>query len=233
MPLLILAKFSIAFVTPFVCMVGLFALFAVLSIRYENKRTESLKSVADELGMEFSIEEDSQLLSKLATFRTFTLGRNRSMKNVMKAETEDASLAIFEYSYRTGSGKNSTTVRFTVAAMEQSSFNFPAFSARPEGLMDRMGSALGFQDIDFDHHPEFSKAFVLKGENEVAIRNFFDTTILDVFVSKKDAYVEAGRGLITLRKHGRQKPEQIAEFMAEAYEFLNAFKAAKEEGVLV
>lgn len=226
--LFVFVEFLMPIFFVFVGFIAFTALNIVLRSHFEDKRTENLKTVADDLGMEFSDAEDAALLSKLQSFKTFQIGRKRKMKNVMKAETDEAKLAIFEYSYRVGSGKNSRNVRFTMAAMEQSGVRFPDFSARPEGLLDRMGAAVGFQDIDFDHHPEFSNAFVLKGENEVAIRSFFEPAILDLFATKKDAYVEAGRDLITLRKHGRQKPEQIAEFMSEAYEFLNAFKAAKQ-----
>ena len=49
----------------------------------------------------------------------------------------------------------------------------PRFALTREGLLHRVGAALGFQDIDFDEDPEFSKRFVLKGDDEHAIREIF------------------------------------------------------------
>lgn len=212
--------------SPFIFIIAGLAVFGVIfwiGTIYEKKRTEKVSAVADQLGLTFSPGEDHALLSKLQIFELFNKGRARKMKNVMTAETDTTSLGIFEYQYTTGSGKNSHTHKFTIAAMETPSLQLPQFTTRPEGFLDRIGSAMGFQDIDFDEHPEFSDAFVLKGENETAIRSFFDTRMLDLFASNKGIHVDAHGSLLTYRKKGRQKPEAIADFMAEAYEFLNAF----------
>ena len=212
--------------SPFVFIILGFAFFGLvfwIGIVFEKKRTEKISGVAEELGLQFSAEENGPLLGKLQVFQMFNKGRARKMKNVMTAETDAASLAIFEYQYTTGSGKNSKTHRFTVAAMETPALQLPQFTTRPEGFLDRIGSAMGFQDIDFDEHPEFSDAFVLKGEDETAIRAFFDQRMLDLFANNKGVYVDADGSMLTYRKPGRQKPEAIPDFMAEAYEFLNAF----------
>jgi len=195
-----------------------------LAILYERKRTEKMAVVAEELGLTFSAEQNNALLNKLQVFALFNKGRARKMKNVMTAATETTSLGIFEYQYTTGSGKNSHTHVFTIAAMETPSLQLPQFTTRPEGFLDRIGSAIGFQDIDFDEHPEFSDAFVLKGADEAAIREFFDTRMLDLFANNKGVHVDADGSMLTYRKKGRQKPESIPDFMAEAYEFLNQFQ---------
>jgi len=176
------------------------------------------------LGLEFSAEQDHELLGKLQVLPVFNKGRRRELKNVLKAETEDTSLAIFDYQFTTGSGKNTTTHKFTAASMERPNMQLPHFIVRPEGFIDRIGSAMGFQDIDFEQHPAFSRMFVLQGENETAIRAFFDKRVMDLFVTRRDALVEAGGSMLTFRKKGRQSPDKMAEFMGEAYDFLNAFE---------
>lgn len=214
------------FVFPILVIIGFLVAAGIaiwIGMIYEKKRTEKIATVAEELGLLFSAEQNSALLNKLQIFAMFNKGRGRKMKNVMTAETESTSLAIFEYQYTTGSGKNSKTHQFTMAAMETPTLQLPQFTTRPEGFLDRIGSAMGFQDIDFDEHPEFSHAFVLQGENESAIREFFDTRMLDLFARNKGVHVDAHGSMLTYRKKGRQKPESIPDFMAEAYEFLNAF----------
>ncbi len=214
------------FVIPILLILTSLAVMGIImwiAVRYEKKRTEKMATIAEELGLQFSAEQDNALLSKLQAFALFNKGRARKMKNVMTAETETTSLAIFEYQYTTGSGKNSHTHKFTMAAMETPTLQLPQFTTRPEGFLDGIGSAMGFQDIDFEEHSEFSDAFVLQGENETAIREFFDTRILDLFANHKGVHVDAQRSLLTYRRKGRQKPESIPDFMAEAYEFLNAF----------
>ena len=94
---------------------------------------------------------------------------------------------------------------------------------RPENLFDKIGAAIGFEDIDFDDHPEFSKAFILKGKNEEAIRHFFDAEMLELFTERQGIYVESAPGVFIYLKGGRKKPEQIREFMNDGYAVYAAF----------
>lgn len=204
---------------------SLVALIIYLVWRHEKKRTEALSIVAEQNGLQFSAEKNETLLAKLQAFSLFNKGRGKKMKNVMVAETELARMTIFDYQYTTGGGKNSQTHHHTLMAMESDSLNLPAFSLKPEGFFDRIGAKMGFQDIDFDEHPEFSSAFVLKGKDEVAIRQFFDGPMMDLFVQHKGISVEAQLGLFTYRKGGRKQPPEIRGFMTEGYAF---FKALSE-----
>jgi len=184
----------------------------------EKKRTAALIAVASELGLEFSATKDDKLLEGMQIFSLFNRGHSRKMKNVMKAETETANLTIFDYLYTTGGGNSSRTHAQTVVAMESEALNIPNIKLRPEGFFDRVGSALGFQDIDFESHAEFSKSFVLQGQDEGAVRAFFDTELLDFFTEKQGSYVESVPGVfIFFRGGGRRKPQQIREIMDEGF----------------
>ena len=184
----------------------------------EKKRTAALSAVASELGLEFSATKDDKLLERMQIFSLFNRGHSRKMKNVMKAETETANLTIFDYLYTTGGGNSSRTHAQTVVAMESEALNIPNIKLRPEGLFDGVGSALGFQDIDFESHAEFSKSFVLQGQDEGAVRAFFDTELLDFFTEKQGSYVESVPGVfIFFRGGGRRKPQQIREIMDEGF----------------
>lgn len=190
-----------------------------LIFRYEKKRTAELEIVASELGLQFTPQGDERLLAMLQQFRLFNRGHSRRMKNVMTAVTEHTTLTIFDYQYTTGGGKNSHTHSRTLVALESAAFQFPQFSVRPEGFGDKLASKLGFQDIDFDHHPDFSSKFVLQADDENAVRRFFTSQILDLFVSRPDVSVDAAPGLITYWKPRRMKPEEIHDLMSEAYDF--------------
>ncbi len=213
-------------------MVAVFVILGILAIigvvlglvyLYEKKRTESLTTVAADLGLDFSPTENDGLLEKMQIFSLFNKGHSRKIKNIMKAETEATNLMIFDYQYTTGHGKNQHTHQQTVVAMESNSLGLPKFSMRPEGFFSKIGAALGMQDIDFDDHPEFSKSFVLKGENEAAIRKFFDAKLLDFLAARKKSYIESAPGVFIFVHRGRKKPEQIKELMNDGYAVYAAF----------
>ncbi len=194
------------------------------SMHLEKKRTADMRDVAGALGLEFFESGHDQLLSRLGRFQLFNSGRGRVMKNAILGQTEVATIAIFDYRYTTGSGKNQTTYNQTVVAMESESLELPSFTMRPEHFFDKVGSALGFQDIDFDDHPQFSKLFVLKGPDEAAIREFFDTPLLDFFAALPGIYFECAPGMfIYFRAGKRQKVDDLRRYLEDGYSVYQAF----------
>lgn len=189
----------------------------------EQKRTEALGEFAGGLGLDFSPTQDEPLLTELQIFKLFNSGHSRQMKNVIKGVTDIATIAIFDYQYSTGSGKNRKTHSNTIVAMKSDDLTIPIFTMRPENLFDWFGSAIGLQDIDFDEHPEFSKSFVLKGENEEAIRKFFDIPLLDFFAEKKGITFEGAPGTFIYMHGGRKKPEELSNYLKEGYSVYAAF----------
>lgn len=207
---------------PFV-IIGVIVVFVVGGIIYsmyaEKKRREQLQAAADEMGLTFFLEGDDVLFSRLSAFNLFNQGRGRKMTNLIQGDSGEVKIAIFDYQYTTGSGKNSHTHRLSIACLESPDLNCPDFTMRPEGMFDRIGSALGFQDIDFDSHPTFSDMFLLKSSNEQAVREYFKPPLLEFFETKKGISVEAQPGIMFFNRGGRRvNPLQLKDLLSDAYE---------------
>ena len=95
----------------------------------------------------------------------------------------------------------------------------PSFALRPEGMLDKIGGAMGFQDIDFESHPKFSKMFVLQGPDENAVRSLFTPALLEFFEEKSGITIQTvPGGLLYFRGTRRARPEEFKDLLAEAYE---------------
>ena len=187
------------------------------SIWHEKKRREQLAELADELGLVFQPEGNTQLHTQVSSFALMGQGRERKMANLIHGETDEVRIALFDYQFTTGSGKQKTTHKQTVASLQSTSLECPHFTMRPEGMFDKIGGAFGMQDIDFESHPEFSNMFVLKGD-ETQIRKFFTPEVLSFFETQKGISVEARPGaLIFYRTRSRVKPAQIKDLLTQAY----------------
>ena len=190
----------------------------------EKKRTEAIEAFANEIGLAFQALGDGSIESRLGGFQLLSSGRRKMVKNAIVGETDLAKIAMFDYQYTTGSGKHQHTHHQTVVGMEFDNLAIPSFTLRPESVFDWFGSMLGFQDIDFVEHPQFSQMFVLKGENEEAIRDFFDVPLLDFFASHPGIAFECMPGkFIFFRGGKRAKVEQLREFLEEGYAVYAAF----------
>ena len=207
---------------PFIIIGVFFTLVAsgwIYSLYANKKRREDLQASADELGLTFFPEGDDALFDRLSAFRLFGMGRGRRMKNLIQGDSGEVRIAIFDYQYTTGSGKNSQTHHLSIASLQSSQLNCPDFTMRPEGFFDKIGSALGFQDIDFESQPQFSKLFVLQSSNEEAVRKYFRPALLEFFETKPGISVEAQPGMMFFyRPRKRIKPHEIKDLLAQAYE---------------
>jgi hypothetical protein len=73
----------------------------------------------------------------------------------------------------------------------------PAFRLVPEGMWDRIKQHFGAPDIDYANDPEFSRAYRLEGQNELAVRALFTPGIREFLTAHPGQRVGSdGRHLI-------------------------------------
>ena len=81
---------------------------------------------------------------------------------------------------------------------------------------------VGIEDIDFGDHPEFSKRFQLRSDDEEAIRNLFTDDLIGSFEALGKVSVEAdGQWMVVYRSAKRRSAEEIAQFLEQAFEVCN------------
>ncbi len=193
---------------------------------YLKKRTEALQSVAQEMRLSFTPEGDEVLMSALAGFHLFSRGHSKKIRNLMRGVIKDREVKVFDYSYTIGHGKERHTRRQTVACFEVPS-RLPGFSLQPERLWHKLEEWLGRKDMNFDAHPDFSKKYLLRGADEIAIRRLFDTRALEFFEGHPGLCVEGdGNILIFYRGSSQVKPGAIRPFIDEGVSVLGAFRDA-------
>jgi carbonic anhydrase len=95
-------------------------------------------------------------------------------------------------------------------------FQIPVFVLEREGVLDRALELAGFQDIDFRHFTRFSKRFVLKGPDELAIRRFMGANLLEFFEREQVYHIESSGSALVLFKTfmRRATASEIREMVA-------------------
>lgn len=189
-----------------------------------RKRTETLAYASQALGLAFEPVGDLGLLTAAADFPLFGQGHSRSVRNVMTGRLEDVEVRLFDYRYTTGSGQHSHTHVQTVAVMPAAS-PLPDFVLAPENVFHRIGQLFGYQDIDFEAHPEFSSHYLLRGRDEDAIRAAFDPNRLAFLGGTRGWTIQSRNGqLAVFRADVRVKPEDLSTFLEESRQIGRAFK---------
>jgi hypothetical protein len=192
---------------------------------HEKKRRARLKEIADSLGFSYQEKDNDFLRTKLDQFHLFSQGHSRKIYNIMKGTVSDAEITIMDYRYTTGAGKHSTTFRQTVILFDSGDMQLPSFALRPENVFHKIGAVFGYQDIDFESNPGFSKKYLLRGLNEDAVRRTFDYEILSYCEQRKNLCLEgSGNKLIYYKIGKRIKPGGIKSFLDQGIDLFNRFR---------
>ena len=85
--------------------------------------------------------------------------------------------ALFDYEYVVEGSESNSSYKQSVIWFHSENLCLPNFALRPENLFHKIGGVLGYQDIDFESHPKFSKTFLLRGNDEPKIRDIFKNEV--------------------------------------------------------
>ncbi len=161
------------------------------------------------------------MIAGLEHFALFNQGHSKQIKNFMYGEANGVKAAVFDYVYVTGAGKNRQTHHQSVTYLEPANLRTPYFSLRPEGFFTKIMQAFGDQDIDFGQRPDFSKQYLLRGQDEMHIRQTFNDGLLSFFESYAGTCVDAGNNqLFVFRSGYRFQPHEVQSQIAVALNVL-------------
>ena len=195
----------------------------------EGKNTEKLEKKAEKLGFLFSRSGRKLTKSKHTNFALFSKGYARTLKNEIWGIEEERDVCIFEYCYTKRWGQTSVEYNQTVLSIEFDHLTFPNFSLQPTTVFHKIGKIFGYQDIDFGLFPIFSKKYLLRGEDEVAIRKLFTPQIILFFESYRKVSVEVqGSRFIFYEQRRRWPVGKIENFFNNGQEVLSNFQGHSE-----
>ena len=186
----------------------------------EKKRTEAMQLAAQLMGFSFGGLTDG---ADIGDFPLYRHGRSKKMRNSMEGTLGGRAAVIGDYSYYVQSGKSGHTVVQTVVLFKDAVTGLPDFSLSPESVFHRLAEVFGYQDIDFDTNEEFSKKYLLRGQDENAIRRLFTSDALSLLASQPGWSVEAVGGRVLVYKgYKSAEAAQLPAFAADTLRIAGA-----------
>ena len=217
-------------------------IFNAIRRKYESKRSEAIRSVALSLGMSFEDRRDINVTRRFGAFQLFSQGHDKKVRNCLTGIIDGVDVTTFGYEYTIAGGESSSTFRQTVVFFRSTKLSLPEFELRPRTTVEtfkivgKVKALLGRdEDIYFDTRPAFSESYVLRGNDEMAIRQVFVRSVLEYFETHKDLSVE-GRDetLICYRAEShntaigflgaRVRPDELRLFLDEGRAVFELFR---------
>lgn len=191
----------------------------------ERRRGEEVRRLARRMGFSYQEKAEPPSAQGIGRFGLFKQGHGHTVRHLMKKADGPSRLALFEYAYTVGHGQHQSRWVQTVAAVARPGSKWPHFSLNPESVFSRIGAFFGAQDIDFDGNQEFSRAYVLKGEDEGVVRSLVSPDATHWLARRKGWSVEAqGEDLVMFRSAKRVKADDLADFVDEVEAFVETLR---------
>jgi len=190
--------------------VGFIAIIVVVSVLAyisAQKRREAMAKLAAELGLSFAPNKNWDIAKRYSFLDKLRVGSNRYAFNILSGNYKDYDVTMFDYHYRTGSGKSTQDhyISFFILHLPTS---FPELVIGPEDIFSKMAQAIGYDDIDFESH-EFSRKFCVRSRDKKFAYDVCNARMIEYLLSNTDLTIEIEGGALAMSFNSQLSPEQI------------------------
>jgi hypothetical protein len=190
--------------------IGFIAIFiVVLVVGYISslKRREAMAAVATKLGMQFMPHKDRYMARRYKFLDKLRRGRDRYAYNVLSGRYKEHEVLIFDYHYKTGSGKNTHHYYFSFFILHLP-VSFPELIIGPEGIFSKIAQAVGYDDIDFESH-EFSRKFCVRSKDKKFAYDVCNARMIEYLLSNTNLSIEIEERALAISFNSRLAPDKI------------------------
>jgi hypothetical protein len=192
-------------------------------------------SSADLSRMEFKLNKRQMELRDFAEDHEFTFyptkykgfpiekgARIQYEENLLSKYTEKCKIEVSDITLTEGARMAQDDTHITVLHLSDLRGSIPDLALEPEALWTKFSELSFGRDIDFPEHPGFSKKYYLRGDNESAIRNFFNADLIQFLDTHEGLHIESHRNKILIyARRNELVPQEIETVLHFGIELLN------------
>ncbi|MEQ6166683.1 SulP family inorganic anion transporter [Ekhidna sp. MALMAid0563] len=188
-----------------------------------SHRQKRLRNLATKNDYQYNSQVDWNT-TYLKEFHFFEIRPIERKSNSLKGVFEDLNVSweISDVTFNEGQAFTAETFNTTLMVLKLNK-KIPVFTLEKEGVFerffDRVMAFTGYKDIDFEIYPDFSRKFLLMGNNESEIRSFFTNEIIRFFENHHIYHLESnGEALLIFNKIKLARTDETIEFIDYAKE---------------
>ncbi len=183
-----------------------------------SPRQTRLQNLANERDYEY-INQVNWNTTYLKNFHFFEIRPIERKSNCLKGTFKDSGVSweIADVIFNEGAAFTAETFNTTLMTLKLNE-KIPVFTMEKEGVLekifDRVMAFSGYKDIDFEMYPDFSKKFLLMGNEESEIRSFFTPEMISFFENHQIYHIESnGEALVIFDKIKLARTDETMTFI--------------------
>ncbi len=178
-----------------------FALRKLLPVPdFFGKNLTKRQNTINDISSDFKLNYDSEKNKETRFLNNFLFFKTRQINHIYnEIHNEKYTLRLFDMEFTEGEFIAKEVVRTTMLHIKIP--QAPIFTLDKEGFLEKMYGFAGFKDIHIENHKDFSKRFYLLGDDENAVKKFFNDELVHFFESNPYFHIESnGNSLLIFDK---------------------------------
>jgi hypothetical protein len=175
---------------------GVAVFIVVATLRRARQRSHELGLLAAKLGLTFNPDTDKMLPDHFSFLNKLGKGSGRFASNILAGRYQHRSVLIFDYHYQISSGEGTRQVSLSFFILFVP-HRFPELTIAPKGMLAKIGSALGFEDIRFES-AEFSEAFCVRSKDKRLAYDICNPRMMEYLLGNRDLNIEIERDVLAI-----------------------------------
>lgn len=190
-----------------------------LAFYFDHKRKQMWRDLAARYGLRYDAGDPLDLVSRYS-FALFSQGSSKRVSNTLHGSTDGMDVALFDYRYTTGSGKNRRTHYWSALMVR-----LPCrgeLQIRPENFFDRIAAVFGWDDYDFEYE-RFNRAFKVTGPSKKFAYDVCTPDMMEFLLQETSHCweIQGDRLLLYSSSLGTFDAEEAARCLRDARGFLD------------
>mgnify|MGYP001824148347 CR=1 FL=1 len=152
-----------------------------------TRRQNNIKELAENYKLKYT----SKKLKEIYFLNSFIYFKTRYVNHIYnRLSYENDAISLFDIEFTEGEFIAKEVVRSTMLHIKLQN-EIPEFVLDREGFLDKLYAFAGYKDIPIQNQADFSKRFHLTGDNDMAIKELFNDTLVHFFESNAYYHVES------------------------------------------
>jgi len=210
--------------TVFGILLGLLIVAAIAGVAWlyfyiRKLKRQKLAAIAQELSLAYYPGRNDNLHETYSFFELFQRGRNRRSYDLISGSRDGIKVMLFDFYYEDYSD-NDNAIRWRTSCILElpPGRQLPYVIIRPEGAIDRIASAIGFNDIDFES-VEFSRKFFVKSQDRRFAYDLIHPKMMEYLLTTGSIWIEVAKSALLVHQDCRLYPRQWTGLYQKAVGF--------------
>ncbi|WNC67832.1 hypothetical protein RI845_15050 [Thalassotalea nanhaiensis] len=199
---------------------GALLIALIFTSKIAKKRKSKFQKSTNNFLSAYEFEKVTSIPSEIYRhgFSIFDLGGDELIENILQKVNRSCKTYIFDYKYSPNNQATQLTTQRAIFIKLSNDLLYN-FNLKPEGVIDKIKQAIGYEDIDFDDFKEFSRKYALHSSERLKVEEQFPHELINILEKTDGMFIEARKNCLLIYNKSEHEYSEYEPLYLEANKY--------------